>query len=105
MTENEKFDYAYRYLWRKYKPRGAEGVSELKTLADEVFAEASETVTITGTSYEGGSANGSITFDKAILGRAIEKLLEALDPDYLPPPAATGIPVGRFPFNTRRQET
>jgi hypothetical protein len=39
-------------------------LAELQALADAIFAEASESVTITGTSAEGGSANGEVAFPK-----------------------------------------
>lgn len=39
-------------------------LAELQALADNIFAEASESVTITGTSAEGGSANGEVAFPK-----------------------------------------
>ena len=39
-------------------------LSDLQGLADSVFAAATEEVTITGTSADGGSANGEVTFPK-----------------------------------------
>lgn len=39
-------------------------LQDLKDLADSVFAAATEEVTITGTSADGGSANGEVTFPK-----------------------------------------
>ena len=62
-------------------------IAELRALADTTFSEATDTVTITSGSFEGGQGTGEITFEKVILGQAIEKLLTELDPDYDPPPA------------------
>jgi len=39
-------------------------LAELQALADTIFASACEEVLITGTSAEGGSANGEVSFPK-----------------------------------------
>jgi hypothetical protein len=39
-------------------------LAELQALADSIFSAATEDVTITGTSSDGGSATGEITFPK-----------------------------------------
>ena len=39
-------------------------LEELQSLADTIFASATEEVTITGTAAEGGSANGEVAFPK-----------------------------------------
>lgn len=39
-------------------------LAELQALSDSIFASATEEVTITGTSAEGGSANGEVVFPK-----------------------------------------
>lgn len=71
-VDRSKVEYAKKYLRRKYAGNNA----GLATLADEVFAEATDTVTLTGTSFEGGSGSGQITFEKALLGAAVEEVLE-----------------------------
>lgn len=53
-------------------------LAELQALADAIFASATEEVTITGTSADGGSANGEVTFPKwlyldAVMGVRAEK--------------------------------
>lgn len=75
MTEAEKIAYAVRYLRRKYS------LADLKTLADTVWATATDTVTLTANNYEGGGASGQVTFEKALLGAAIEQLISELDTD------------------------
>lgn len=80
MSDADKVEYCYSYLYRKYR----DDLPGLKALADEVFASATDEVAITSTSYEGGSASGTIKFDKAILGLAIERVLAELDPDGTP---------------------
>lgn len=60
-------------------------IDDLKSEADKVFSEASDTVTLTQTASEGGSQSGQVTFDKSILGVAIEELLAELDPNYIVP--------------------
>lgn len=71
-------------------------LADLKQLATDTFADATETVTITSTSFEGGSAGGQIAFPKDILGVAIEELIAEIDPDYIitPPPLPSGRPWG-----------
>jgi hypothetical protein len=60
-------------------------VPELRAYSLEVFAQASDTqVAITSTNYEGGGAAGQLTFEKSVLGMAIESLLAEMDPDYVP---------------------
>lgn len=68
---------AKRYLRRKYP---VDQLPQLKTLADTTFAEATDTVTLTSNSFEGGSASGEITFDKTVLLTAIEELIAEVDP-------------------------
>lgn len=81
--------YCLSYLRRKYT---VANLADLKVLADEVFASATDEVTINTVSYEGGSAGGQIKFDKVILGQAIEQLIAEIDPDYVAPPF---VPTGR----------
>lgn len=74
--------YCLAYLRRKYL---VADLAALKTLADEVFATATDEVTINSVSYEGGSAGGQIKFDKIILGQALEQRIAELDPEYVAP--------------------
>lgn len=60
----------------------------LKTKADQVFASASKTVTLTRAGFEGGDGSGEITFDRSALGIAIEELIQEFDPMAAPPLAA-----------------
>ena len=63
-------------------------VDELKADADLVFASATETVTLTSGAFEGGTHAGQITFEKALLGEALEELIEEFDPGWTPAPTA-----------------
>lgn len=74
--------YCLAYLRRKYT---VANLADLKTLADDVFASATDEVAINTVTYEGGSAGGQIVFDKVILGQAIEQLIAEIDPDYVEP--------------------
>lgn len=64
-------------------------VAELRAYSLEVFSDASETIAITSTGFEGGNASGTLTFEKALLGIALEELLAEFDPDYV---ATSSIP-------------
>jgi hypothetical protein len=79
-TDREKINYAKAYL------RRTKSVDALKALADELYASATDTITLTSGAFEGGSHSGQITFEKVLLGIAIEELLAELDPDYQVPP-------------------
>lgn len=46
-------------------------LDELQDLSDSIFSAATEDVTITGTSAEGGSANGEVTFPKWLYLEAV----------------------------------
>jgi hypothetical protein len=61
-------------------------VDTLKADADIVFEAATRTVTLTSGSFEGGAHAGQITFEKDLLGQALEELIEELDPNYTQPP-------------------
>lgn len=85
MTDREKIDYAKSFL------RRTKSLPELKQLAVDTFGAATDTITLTSGAFEGGSQSGQITFEKALLGKAIEELLMEIDPDYkLPPFQADG---------------
>ena len=60
MDDNAKVATAKAYLRRKY----TNDLQGLKNLADTVAASAFEHVTITGQSFEGGSAQGQVSFEK-----------------------------------------
>jgi hypothetical protein len=60
----------------------------LKELAATTFSSATDLITITSGTFEGGQGTGVVTFEKVILGLAIEKLLAEFDPDYDAPAAA-----------------
>jgi hypothetical protein len=55
-------------------------LEDLRDLATKVFNQAVEDVTITGTSAEGGSANGEVTLPKWVYLNAIEECIAVLDP-------------------------
>jgi hypothetical protein len=87
---------AYRavsgYLRRKYwlASTATWNLTALRVLADTTFAAATRTVTITTTSSEaGGSASGTITFDRMILLAALEDILAVADAANSPPGPAT----------------
>jgi hypothetical protein len=46
-------------------------LEELQALSDSIFSAATEEVTITGTSAEGGSANGEVTLPKWLYLEAV----------------------------------
>lgn len=80
MDPTDQAAYAKSYF------RRTKSLPELKALADEVFNSATETVTINKTSDDGGSAEGIITFPKALLGLVIEELIAELEPAANPAP-------------------
>ncbi len=65
-------NYCVSFLKREYP---STRLVDLEQLAREVFGTATETVQITTVSSEGGQTGGQVTFDKIILGTAIEKLI------------------------------
>ena len=76
MTSAEKISTAKSYLRRKYK----DDVPGLKALADQVATGAFEAVTITGNAYEGGNAQGAITFEPMEYLAGVEAVIRELDP-------------------------
>lgn len=88
LTDRQKIDYAKSYLYRTYivDPLNPTNISGLKTLEATVYASATtDQITLTATSFEGGSQSGQLTFESAMLGVAIKELIEKYDPDYIPP--------------------
>lgn len=82
MTSADRIQAAKRYLRRKY----ASNVDGLKALADKVAEGAFESVTITGSGYEGGSDSGMITFEPLEYIAALEDIISELDSES-PQPA------------------
>ena len=89
MQAADSYATIYAYLRRTYYDSGTGTwrASDLKALADTVFASATREVAITTQNFEGGGASGVLKFDKAILLQAIEALLQAECADTLPPEA------------------
>lgn len=71
----------------RIKYRG--NLNGLKKLFEEVFAGATRFVEITGTSFEGSSAQGVHIFERLEYLRAVQDILGEMDPDNTPkaPPA------------------
>jgi hypothetical protein len=97
MTSAEKINTAKSYLRRKY----ATNVQGLKALAEQVATGAFEAVTITGNGYEGGTAQGQLTFEPMEYLAACEQLIQELDEDAPQPPSL----VMHSDFSCRRVET
>jgi hypothetical protein len=79
-------------VWTKGSRLTELKVAELRTYADTVFTAATQTVTLVSTSFEGGGGGGQITFEKSILGMAIEQLLAEFDPDHTAASVASTFP-------------
>lgn len=74
----DRIETVKRYLRRKY----AADVSGLKALAEKIFTGgATNAVTINGQSFEGGSAQGVITFEPLAYLKAVEEVIAELDDD------------------------
>lgn len=73
MIDADKLDYAKKYL------RRTQSLAQLKQLAAQVWATATDTVTLTSNNFEGGGASGVVTFEKALIGKAVEDLIIELD--------------------------
>lgn len=86
MTSAAKIATVQAYLRRKY----ADNVDGLKALADQVATEATSAVTITGSSYEGASDTGVLTFEPIAYLAALEGLIAEMDPDS-PQPAPSSV--------------
>lgn len=72
--------YALMYLRRKYTVSGVLNLASLNALADQVASSAQEEVIITATTFEGGSHQAQLKFDKLALATAIEQLIQEADP-------------------------
>lgn len=75
MTSGERILAAKKYLRRKY----ANDLPGLKALAESVADGAFDAVTITGNSYEGGSASGQVSFEPLEYLSAVEDIIEEMD--------------------------
>lgn len=75
-----------QYLRRTY----ASNLNGLRVLAEQTFAQATEAVTITQQSFEGGASTGTITCPRAVLLQAIEDVLLELD-DTAPRPSRSAV--------------
>jgi hypothetical protein len=95
VVSNDRFkiDYAKSVLRRMYP---ADQLDALKTYSLQVFAEATDSITVRSVNSEGGGVSGEITFEKVLLGQAIEELIQELDPTYQPPPPRVVLPDFRF---------
>lgn len=90
-SEELKLRYARKWIVRNYPAGDAEKLAALKALAIEVNATATDTITLTSLTLEAGQATGAVTFEKVIIGLAIEEWLEQIDPDFV---AAPELPQG-----------
>lgn len=86
MDDNARIEIAKQYLRRKYQ----NNLAGLKALASQVAETAFDAVTITGDGFEGGTAQGQITFEPIAYLGAIEGLIIEMDPDNTPLPNPAG---------------
>lgn len=92
MTDADAIYAAKLYLRRVF----ASNLTGLKALASTVAAEAFDSVTLTGQSFEGGSHTGQLVFPRLAYLRAIEELIIELDPASVPPAASSTSAFYRF---------
>lgn len=83
MDDAARIETAKRYLRRTYY----NNVNGLKELAERIWNQhgAVDAVTITGQTFEGGQAQGQLTFEPLAYLAAVEELIAELDPDNTPP--------------------
>lgn len=81
MDDAQRIETLKRTLRRQY----AGNLNGLKTLADQVAATATGEVTLTGHTFEGGSATGVVTFERLAYLAAVEDLITEQDPTASPP--------------------
>lgn len=86
LDSNAQIQIVTTMLRRKYTA----DVVGLKRLWEKVATEATEYVEITGNSYEGGSASGSVVFERLAYLAALEAALTELDPAGTPTPPPSG---------------
>lgn len=81
LSDAAKIEIVKPHLRREY----ANDLEGLKLKAKEIFGAATDTVTLTNGSFEGGSGSGEITFPKILLLGALNDLIAEIDPGYLAP--------------------
>jgi hypothetical protein len=69
-------------------------LTTLKADADAASSASTATITITSGSFEGGSGTGEITFDRILMSKALEELIEELDPNFVAPAVIARRPMG-----------
>jgi hypothetical protein len=74
-SDRSKISIAKAHLREIY----ANDLAGLKRYSAEVFAEATETVTLVNSSFEGGQGSGQITFEKILLLAAIRELIAEME--------------------------
>lgn len=84
MDSGAKINTIKQGLRMKYRT----DLTGLRRLWETVFAGSTEFVEITGTSFEGGSANGVQVLDRLEYLAAVQAILLELDPDTTPAPPA-----------------
>lgn len=60
-------------------------VPGLKTYAAQILADATDRITLTSGNFEGGTGSGVVTFERVLVGIAVEELIAEFDPDYIAP--------------------
>lgn len=86
MDSTAKINTLKQMLRIKY----ANDLTGLKRKWEEVAAGATEFVEITGTSFEGGSANGVQVLDRLEYLAAVQSIMAELDPSGTPPVPPAG---------------
>jgi hypothetical protein len=83
-------------VWSNSSTLNVISLDDMKADADKTFDAATSLVTLTSNSFEGGQESGEITFEKVLLGKALEELIEEFDPGWQPPPSVGGGLVMQF---------
>ena len=98
MDDAARIQTVKRHLRRTYK----DNLTGLKALQISVSAGATEAVELTGNSFEGGSANGQLVFERLAYLQAILDVLDEMDPDggAEPPPTTTHADFSYSPLQT-----
>ncbi len=80
IIETDKADLRLIY------PDTTEGLAALKALALTFFNADPRDTLVTGSAFEGGSANSTRTDKRELRRQAIQELIQERDPDYAPAP-------------------
>lgn len=98
MDDAARIQTVKRHLRRTFK----NDLIGLKAKCTEVAAGATEAVELTGNSFEGGSANGQLVFERLAYLQAILDILDEMDPDggAEPPPTTTHADFSYSPLQT-----